>query len=62
MERGREGGPEKNLRSCVLEDAANFTGVNIDLGTVQALAADRVQWRHMLRRQRDVCVAGHSND
>ena len=34
----------------------------IDLGTVQALAADRVQWRHMLLRQRDVCDAGHSND
>ena len=57
------GRPRKNWRSCVLEDAANFTGVkNIDLSTVQALAADRVQWRHMLRRQRDVCDAGHSND
>ena len=40
-------------RSCVPEDAANLTGfINIDLGTVQALAADRVQWRQMLR---DVC-------
>ena len=45
----------------------NFTGVNnIDLGTVQAVAADRVQWRHMLRHQPDVyldvCDAGCSND
>ena len=46
-----------------MEDAANFTGVkNIDLGTLQALAADRAQWRHMIRNQRDVCGAGHSND
>ena len=43
METGREEGPEKTRRSCVLEDAANFIGVNnIDLGTVQALAADRL--------------------
>ena len=46
-----------------MEDAANFTGVkNIDLGTLQALAADRAQWRHMIRNQPDVCGAGHSND
>ena len=58
MGSGREGGFEKNWRSCVLEDAANLTGVNnIDMGIVQALAADRVQWRHMLRSQQDVCDA-----
>lgn len=46
-----------------MEDAANFTGVkNIDLGTLQALAADRAQWRHMIRKQRDVCGTGHSSD
>ena len=57
------GRPRKNWKACVLEDAANFTGVeNIDIDTVQALAADRVQWRYMIRRQRDVCDAGHSND
>ena len=57
------GRPRKNWRSCVLEDAANFTGVNnIDVGIVQYLAADRVRWRHMLRRQRDVCDAGQFND
>ena len=57
------GRPRTNWRACVLEDAANFTGVSdIDMGRVQALAADRVQWRHMIRRQRDVCDAGHSND
>ena len=62
MERGREGGPKK-LEILELEDAANLIGANnIDLGTVQALAADRIQWRHMLRRQRDVHDAGHSND
>ena len=27
------------------------------MGIVQALAADRVQWRHMLRSQHDVCDA-----
>ena len=53
----------KNWKACVLEDAVNFTGVSdIDIETVQALAANRVQWRHMIRRQRDVCDAGHSND
>ena len=57
------GRPRKNWKACVLEDAANFTGVNnIDNDTVQALAGNRVQWRCMIRRQRDVCDAGHSND
>ena len=57
------GRPRKCWRSCVLEDAANFTGVqNIDMSTVQALAANRLEWRRMIRRQRDVCDAGHSND
>ena len=37
------GRPRKNWRSCVLEDAATFTGdYNIYLGTVQTLAVDRV--------------------
>ena len=57
------GRPRKNWKACVLEDAAIFTGVkNIDNDTVQALAGNRVQWRCMIRRQRDVCDAGHSND
>ena len=57
------GRPRKNWKTCVLEDAAKFTGVeNIDNNTTEALATNRVQWRHMLRRQRDVCDAGHSND
>ena len=47
---------------CIaLEDAANFTGVqNINMSTVQVLAANRLEWRRMIRRQRDVCDAGHS--
>jgi hypothetical protein len=52
----------KNWKACVLEDVANFTGVdNIENDTVQALASDPVQ-RCMIRRKRDVCDAGHSND
>ena len=57
------GRPVKNWMACILEDAANFTGVdNISIDTVQTLATNRVQWRHMLRRHRDVCDAGNSND
>ena len=55
--------PRKNWNACVLEDVAKFQSVDyINNDTAQALAADRVQWRYMLRRQRDVCDAGHSND
>ena len=57
------GRPRKCWKSCILEDAANFTGAkNINIEAVNTLAADRLEWRRMLRRQRDVCDAGHSND
>ena len=57
------GRPRTNWKNCVLEDAAKFTGVNnINNDTAQALAADRVQWRRMIQRQRNVCDAGDSND
>ena len=57
------GRPRKNWNACVLEDVAKFQSVDyINNDTAQALAADRVQWRYMLRRQRDVCDVGHSND
>jgi hypothetical protein len=57
------GRPRKNWKAYVLEDATNFRGVNnIDNNTVKALASDRLQWRSMIRRQRDVCDAGHYND
>ncbi|KAL5252017.1 hypothetical protein ACHWQZ_G014984 [Mnemiopsis leidyi] len=57
------GRPRKDWKSCVLEDAATFTGVkDINNSKTETLAANRVQWRNMLRRQRDVCNAGHSND
>ena len=57
------GRPRKNWNACVLEDMAKFTSEhNINSNGVQALAADRVQWRYMIRRQRDVSDAGHSND
>ncbi|KAL5257293.1 hypothetical protein ACHWQZ_G012277 [Mnemiopsis leidyi] len=57
------GKPRKDWKSCVLEDAATFTGVkDINNSKTETLAANRVQWRNMLRRQRDVCDAGHSND
>ena len=57
------GRPLKNWNAYVLEDVAKFQSVDyINNDTTQALAADRVQWRYMLRRQRDVCDAGHSND
>ena len=58
--RGRN---SKNWNACVLEDVAKFTSEhNINSNGVQALTADRVQWRYMIRRERDVCDAGHSND
>ena len=57
------GRPRKNWNACVLEDLAKFTSEqNINSNGVQALAANRVQWRYMIRRQRDVSDAGHSND
>ena len=57
------GRPRKNWNACVLEDVAKFTSEqNINSNGVQTLAADRVQWRYMIRRQRDVSDAGHSND
>ena len=57
------GRPRKNWMACVLEDAADFSGVdNIDNDSTKDLAANRVQWRTMIRRRRDVCDAGHSND
>jgi hypothetical protein len=44
-------------------DAANFADVdNVENDNVQALASDQIQWRCMIRRQRDVIEAGHSND
>ena len=59
------GRPRKNWNACVLEDVAKFTSeqnINSNGAGVQASAADRVQWRYMIRRQRDVSDAGHSND
>ena len=57
------GRPSKNWNACVLEDVAKFTSEhNINSNGVQALAADRVQWRYMIRRKRDVSDQGHSND
>ena len=57
------GRPRTNWKACVLEDAARFTGVlKVDSDTTETLAADRVQWRRMISRRRDVCDAGHSND
>ncbi|XP_063679285.1 uncharacterized protein LOC134814892 [Bolinopsis microptera] len=49
--------------ACVLEDAADFKGVdNISRDAVKQLALKRVEWRNMLHRRRDVCDAGHSYD
>ncbi|XP_063692866.1 uncharacterized protein LOC134824820 [Bolinopsis microptera] len=57
------GRPRKGWMACVLEDAADFTGVdNISRDAVKQLALKRVEWRNMIHRRRDVCDAGHSND
>ncbi|MCP4473446.1 MAG: reverse transcriptase family protein [Gammaproteobacteria bacterium] len=54
----------KNWLTCVLEDASIFTGVNnITLDRAEQLASDRVQWRSLIRRNKEfLCGAGHSND
>ena len=60
-----KGRPRKGWMACVLEDAANFTGVdNISGDAVRQLALNRVEWRNLLRRTWDVSDAGHghSND
>ena len=45
----------KGWMACVLEDAADFTGVdNISRDAVKQLALKRVEWRNMLHRRRDV--------
>ena len=55
--------PRKGWMACVLEEAADLTGVdNISREAVKQLALKRVEWRSMLHRRRDVCDAGHSND
>ena len=62
--KGPEAGPEKNWLSCVLEDAALFTGVdNISIEAAEQEASDRVQWRGLIRRNKEfLCGTGHSND
>ena len=55
--------PRKGWMACVLEDAANFIGFdNISRDAVRQLALNRVEWRNLFRRTRDVCDEGHSND
>ena len=62
-EKRSRGRPRKGWMACVLEDAANFIGVdNISRDAVRQLALNRVEWRNLLRRTSDVCDAGHSND
>ena len=58
------GRPRKNWLTCVLEDASIFTGVNnITLDRAEQLASDRVQWKSLIRRNKEfLCGAGHSND
>ena len=58
------GKPRTNWLSCVLEDAASFTGVDkITLEAAEQKATDRVQWRGLIRRKKEsLCGAGHSND
>ena len=57
------GRPRKGWMACVLEDAADLTGVdNISRDAVKQLELKRVEWRNMLHRKRDVCDTGHSND
>ena len=66
MGRGQEVSPSKTgtpvywriTQSLSLNKSANY--FNND--TAQALAADRVQFRNMLHRQRYVCDKGFSND
>ena len=58
------GRPRTSWLSCVLKDAALFTGVdNITLEAAEQKATDRVQWRGLIRRKKEsLCGAGHSND
>ena len=58
------GRPRKNWLSCVLEDAALFTGVdNISIEAAEQEASDRVQWRGLIRWNVELlCGAGHFND
>ena len=58
------GRPRKNWLSCVLEDAALFTGVeNITMEAAEQQATDRVQWRGLVRRNKELLGgAGRSND
>ena len=61
MGRGREAGPARTGMPAYRRKLQS-SPVNINSNGVQALATDRVQWRHTICRQRDVCDAGHSND
>jgi len=58
------GKPRTSWLSCVLKDAASFTGVDkITLEAAEQKATDRVQWRGLIRRKKEsLCGAGHSND
>ena len=58
------GRPRKSWKSCVLEDAAAFNGVdNITLQMAKQQASDRGAWRGRIRRNKEfLCGAGHSND
>ena len=58
------GRPRKNWRSCVLEDAASFIGVdNISLEAAKQHASDRAHWKILIHRNKELlCGAGHSND
>ena len=49
---------ERPRKGCVLEEAADLTGVdNISREAVKQLALKRVEWRSMLHCRRDVCDA-----
>ena len=58
------GRPRKNWLSCVLEDAAIFTGVdNITIEDAEQQATNRAHWRGLIHRRKELlCGAGHSND